>query len=405
MSGRTILVEQMMIRKNNEKHNISSGAVKHRRTGLYIHIPFCVRKCNYCAFLSLPGDEKLKFDYAEALCGELKLRADILQRGYTQAYVSLSDTGKPVIDTVYFGGGTPSIMDIPVMSRLMTEIRQNYDISPDAEITLEANPGTLGREDGVTGERLKAYRCMGINRLSMGVQSMNNDRLHFLGRVHTAEDVARDVKLARAAGFDNISLDIIFSVPGETEEDAIRDAEQAIALRPEHISCYSMQLEEGTLFFSMAERGEIAENSDEEDRRTYHSICSLLRESGYEHYEISNFARMTADRSVDATDGLLPAPGFGDTVIPNGRSPLRASHNSLYWNMTDYIGWEAFYFIVHFGRLSGITDVLEEEIRSIKGYPAPFSTKQKIMLTVYRISPVLFDVICSFMRRRAVYSK
>lgn len=275
-----------------------------RKAGIYIHIPFCVRKCNYCAFLSFNAEASPRKEYSEALIREIELRA----RQYE---------GRK-IDTVYFGGGTPSVMDISQMSLIFKALRKNFDIREDAEITLEANPGTLGRKDGVTLAKLQAYKYMGINRLSMGVQSMNNGRLHFLGRIHTREDVIRDFRLARTKGFDNINLDLIFSVPGETIEDALSDARDIIDLGPEHISCYSLQLEEGTPFYEMAERGKISEISDEIDRETYHRICSLLKESGYEHYEISNFARRTPD------DGEV--------------SPHRSQHNSLYWNMSEYIG-------------------------------------------------------------------
>lgn len=288
------------------------------KTGLYIHIPFCVKKCNYCAFLSYPEDGGERMMYAKSLIREIRMAGETYGR---------------TIDSVYFGGGTPSIMDVSYMSKIMTEIRSSFDLAPGAEITLEANPGTLGSKDRVKFGKLTAYRSMGINRLSMGVQSMDNDRLRFLGRIHTAEDVARDVAMARDIGFDNISLDLMFSVPGETTEEALSDARKIIELGPQHISCYSMQLEEGTPFYAMAESGEIAEVSDEEDRETYHRICDLMRTAGYEHYEISNFALIDG---AGAAEGL--APGFGESGRDTNLSPYRAYHNSLYWNMDDYIG-------------------------------------------------------------------
>ena len=283
-------------------------ADREKKTGLYIHIPFCVKKCNYCAFLSFPAEESLRAEYTKALINELIMRSG----------AALAETGGPSdagaqkisVDTVYIGGGTPSVLDVLQMSWIMKTVRKYYDLAPDAEVTLEANPGTLGRKDAVTRAKLTAYRSMGINRLSMGVQSMDNDRLHFMGRIHTPGDVERDFRLAREQGFENISLDLIFSLPGETIRDALRDAAKIIELGPEHISCYSLQMEEGTPFYEMAERGEITEVPDEEDRETFHRICALMRDAGYEHYEISNFAR----------------EGY------------RARHNSLYWNMDDYIG-------------------------------------------------------------------
>lgn len=266
------------------------------KTGLYIHIPFCVKKCNYCAFLSFNAETSPRREYADALINEIAYRAEEL--------------GHPEIDTVYVGGGTPSVLDISQMRDIMHAVKKSFRIKDGAEITIEANPGTLGRKDGVMLAKLQAYRSMGFNRLSMGVQSMDNYRLHFLGRIHTAENVARDMQLIRNKGFDNVSLDLMFSIPGETADDVLEDLRRIIELGPEHISCYSLQIEEGTPFAEMIEAGELTEVSDEEDRRTYHEICRVLKEAGYEHYEISNFAK----------------PGF------------RSRHNSLYWDMSGYIG-------------------------------------------------------------------
>ena len=262
--------------------------------GLYIHIPFCVKKCNYCAFLSFNADDKTKQDYVKALINEIKLKS----------------VGRPSVETIYIGGGTPSVLKVSQMRDILQTVFECLDVKPDAEITIEVNPGTLGSSDESILSKLKAYREMGFNRLSMGVQSTDNNRLHFLGRIHSAEEVERDVRLAGKAGFDNINLDLIFSVPGESKADALLDARQLIKLKPEHISCYSLQMEEGTPFYEMADNGDIIEVSDEEDRETYHEICRLLKGAGYEHYEISNFAK----------------PGF------------RSRHNSLYWDMSEYIG-------------------------------------------------------------------
>lgn len=281
-----------------------------------------MKKCNYCAFLSFNADDGERRRYANALMHEIELAG----RKYA---------GR--VDTVYLGGGTPSVMDVSLMSLIMKSVRKNFDVREDAEITIEANPGTIGIKDRVVRAKLTAYKYMGINRLSMGVQSMDNNRLAFLGRIHTAEDVARDFAIAREMGFDNINLDLIFSVPGETAEEALDDAEKIIELGPEHISCYSLQLEEGTPFYEMAEQGRISEVADEEDRATYHRICDLMRDSGYEHYEISNFARADAGgKALECEAGK--APGFGEKISGQGPSPYRSGHNSLYWNMDDYIG-------------------------------------------------------------------
>lgn len=267
------------------------------KRGIYIHIPFCVQKCNYCAFLSFNAESSPRKEYTDALVQEIRRRGEAL--------------GHPEVDTVYVGGGTPSVLDLSQMRDIMTAVSESFSVKPDAEMTIEANPGTLGRKDGVTLAKLQAYKYLGFNRLSMGVQSMENDRLHFLGRIHTAENVARDMELIRRKGFENVNLDLIFSVPGESTKDALSDLKKVLDLKPEHVSCYSLQIEEGTPFGRMAEEGELTEVPDEEDRRTYHEICRALKEAGYEHYEISNFARLPEYRS---------------------------QHNSLYWNMDDYIG-------------------------------------------------------------------
>ena len=324
-----------------------------RKTGLYIHFPFCVKKCNYCAFLSFNADESVRRDYANALMHEIELAG----RRFSGQ-----------ISTVYFGGGTPSIMDVSLMSLIMKAIRRNFDVLPDAEITIEANPGTLGIKDRVVRAKLIAYRSMGINRLSMGVQSMDNVRLHMLGRIHTAENVVRDVNIARELGFDNINLDLIFSVPGESTEDALEDARKIIDLRPEHISCYSLQLEEGTPFYEMAEQGMISEVPDEEDRETYHRIIELLRKSGYEHYEISNFARLEEGKE---------------------HSPFRSQHNSLYWSLDNYIGLG----LGASGFMDGVryrnTDDMEEYFRNLAEDQLPVM-EEKINSAFDNISEAVF---------------
>ena len=279
-----------------------------KKRGIYIHMPFCVKKCRYCAFLSFDAEGSPRKEYTDALEKEIKLRAALERE---------NGTDRP-IDTMYIGGGTPSVMDISSMSELIKTVKRSFTVDPDAEFTLEANPATLGRKDGVMLAKLQAYKFMGINRLSMGVQSMDNDRLHYLGRIHTAENVSRDMDIIRRKGFDNVNLDLMFSIPGETGDDALRDLEEILEFSPEHISCYSLQIEEGTPFGEMAAAGELTEVPDEEDRETYHRICRRLEAAGYEHYEISNFARKGDD--------------------PDAPSPYRSHHNGLYWNMDEYIG-------------------------------------------------------------------
>lgn len=258
------------------------------KAGIYIHIPFCVKKCSYCAFLSGPAGPEVRQEYVNHLIEEIRLRSREV----------------PEADTIYFGGGTPSLLTPEQIGEILEEVRSAFRITEDAEVTLEANPGTL------TAESLEGYRKTGINRLSMGVQSMDDRRLRYLGRIHTAEEVRRDVKMAREAGFRNINLDLIFAIPGTDVSDAMEDLEAIAALEPEHISFYSLQLEEGTSFFRDFEAGKLREVPDETDREMYHRGIRALREKGYRHYEISNFAR----------------PG------------CESRHNSKYWNMSEYVG-------------------------------------------------------------------
>lgn len=332
------------------------------KTGIYIHIPFCVKKCNYCAFLSFDAEGSPRREYADALINEIRLRAAEYGR------LKGSAGSAPEIDTVYVGGGTPSVLDMSQLRDIMHAVKTSFRIKPGAEISIEANPGTLGRKDGVTRAKLQAYKYMGFNRLSMGVQSMDNDRLHFLGRIHTAEDVTRDFRLARELGFDNINLDLIFSVPGESAEDALSDAERIIALGPEHISCYSLQIEEGTPFYEAVISGGLSEVPDDEDRETYHRLCALLRGAGYEHYEISNFARMPGRAEGP---GFAGAPRTGSDgqagAGADKKSPYRSRHNSLYWDMSEYIGLglgaSGFAGGIRYKNISG----LEEYIRVFGG--------------------------------------
>ena len=245
-----------------------------KNPGIYVHIPFCVKKCNYCAFLSGSSDEALRERYVKALCEEIRIRAMLM---------SYHEHG--VFDTIFFGGGTPSLLTSAQVARIIDELKMNFDIDSEAEITLESNPKALSMES------LKGYRDAGVNRLSMGVQSMNDEILKRLGRIHTAWDVIRDVQNAREAGFDNINLDLMFAVPGSSLETTLIDIEAVTSLEPEHISFYSLQLEEGTAFFKEFERGELKEVPDEIDRETYHAGAKILRDKGYAHYEISNFAK------------------------------------------------------------------------------------------------------------------
>jgi len=241
-----------------------------KAAGLYIHIPFCLKKCGYCDFLSFGGcSEAQHTQYVKALISEIGW--------YAGRNISL--------DTVFIGGGTPSLLHENHITDIMKAASAAFCITEDAEITIEANPKTLNKD------KLKAYRRAGINRLSMGVQSMNDEMLEFMGRAHNRADFLDNFHLAREAGFDNINIDAMFGIPGQTMEMWEDTLAQIIELSPEHISFYSLQLEEGTEFAKKYRDGEIDLPPASLDRSMYHRGIGMLNDAGYDHYEISNCAK------------------------------------------------------------------------------------------------------------------
>ena len=257
--------------------------------GLYIHIPFCKQRCSYCAFYSTTL-YNIRERYVDALCKEL-----IARKNYT---------GNTSIETIYFGGGTPSTLSIEQLQKICDTIHSAYNVAPSAEKTIECNP------DDLTADFLTQLRKLPFNRISMGVQSFNDTQLQRLGRRHNAEKARQAVANARKAGYDNISIDLIFALPGSTLADWEHDLESAIALRPNHLSAYNLTYEEGTPMHRALERGDFAELSEEENIEQFQMLIAKLKGAGYRHYEISNFA----------------LPG------------CESRHNSSYWNDTPYIG-------------------------------------------------------------------
>lgn len=267
----------------------TSDAVK--KLGIYVHIPFCVRKCQYCGFLSFDRyHSNMEGRYFSALFSEMK-RQGTEYREYE-------------VDTIFIGGGTPTVVPAERIEQVIEGVKQSFNVCDNAEITMESNPGT------VTRQSLAQYRKAGVNRLSIGVQSFRDEILRALGRMHTAEEAKNAFRMAREAGFENINLDLMFSIPGLTEEIWEQTLREAAALSPEHLSFYSLQLEEGTEFYRLYKEGRLEIADDETDRRMYHTAVRLLKETGYCHYEISNAAR----------------PGF------------ECRHNLKYWSMEDYLG-------------------------------------------------------------------
>ncbi len=255
--------------------------------GIYIHVPFCVKRCRYCDFYS-QTDRSLCGDFVDALIREIELSPD-----------------PGPVDSLYFGGGTPSLLDPTEIERISLSVRERFTISPDAEITMEANPGTVDEK------RLFDFRAAGVNRLNLGIQSFNDDNLAFLGRIHTAAEASRVVETARTAGFNNLGLDLIYGLPGQTATDLQRDLEKAAAFNPEHLSCYLLTYEKGTLLDKQREQGAVVPLSENITADLFLLNRDFLDRLGYAQYEISNFARS---------------------------DQYRSRHNRKYWNFAPYIG-------------------------------------------------------------------
>ena len=247
---------------------------------IYIHIPFCVRKCDYCDFLSAPAGEEVREQYVQYLISEIKKSPWVAD-----------DVSVP---TVFIGGGTPSILTAQQISQIMEAVGETFYLQKDAEITIEANPGTL------TEEKLMEYRRTGINRISIGLQSAQNEELQKLGRIHTYEEFLQSYDLARKAGFDNLNVDLMSALPGQRLETWQDTLQKVCALDPEHISAYSLIIEEDTPYADrymedekLREKGEIPRElpSEEEERRMYEFTKEYLETKGYHRYEISNYAK------------------------------------------------------------------------------------------------------------------
>ena len=258
--------------------------------GVYVHIPFCASRCSYCDFFSTLQLAEAGTPYVETLISEARLRC-----------AELCGTS---VRTLYMGGGTPSQLPLPLLSRLVDGLRETLDLSVVEEFTVEANP------DDVTPEWCRGVAAMGVNRVSMGVQSFEDPILRLIGRRHTAEQAVDAVSNLRQAGIDNISIDLIFGLPGQTAASWTTSVEQVIALKPQHISAYGLTYEDGTRLWRQRERGEVVEVPEELCLEMYRILVSELQGAGYEHYEISNFC----------------LPGY------------HSRHNSSYWNDTPYLG-------------------------------------------------------------------
>jgi len=259
---------------------------------LYLHIPYCLTKCPYCDFNAYGVRTWPEERYVDALCAELR------------HYVSQAPWHEQMIETIYFGGGTPSLFAPAAIERFLRLLASLCPLAPDLEVTLEADPAS------VTAEKLAGFYAVGINRLSFGVQSFQPILLKTLGRLHSTEDGVRAIAWAREGGFTNLSLDLIFAVPGQTLPMLESDVSQALSCAPEHISLYSLTYEENTPFFAMKRKGQLQPVDEDDEVAMYALVREHCTARGYRHYEISSFAR----------------PGFS------------SHHNANYWNGGNYLG-------------------------------------------------------------------
>lgn len=293
-----------------------------KRLGIYIHIPFCASKCGYCDFYSLPGCERKMPDYQSALLSHISESAEAMQSFE--------------IDSIYFGGGTPSYYGAKRLVEILDEIKRTGRVRLDCEITVEANP------DSVKSADMKLLRREGVNRLSLGVQSANNDLLKIIGRRHNFRQAITAVDTARNAGFENVSLDLIYGLPSQTKGDWADTLSRALELHPEHLSCYGLKLEEGTPMYRYM--GSPLIPTDDEQADMYLYTVETLERYGYPQYEISNFA----------------VPGY------------ESKHNLKYWTLQDYMGFGP-------GAYSCVNDVRYSFVKDLNKYIAAVNGDKMII--------------------------
>ncbi|MBR3137531.1 MAG: radical SAM family heme chaperone HemW [Clostridia bacterium] len=260
-------------------------------TGIYVHIPYCVRKCAYCDFCSVPRDETTE-QYPDALCREIELSRDRLPY-------------EGPVPSVFFGGGTPTALPAEALIRILETVRRTYEVRSDAEITVECNPGTATYADFVK------LRAAGFNRLSLGLQSANDELLKAVGRIHTYDQFLTAFRAARDAGFQNINVDLMHGLPGQTQGDYLDTLQKVCDLGPEHISAYALILEEGTPLYTQVRAGEIALPDEDAVADMEDAGMAFLKQRGYERYEVSNFAK----------------------------SGYECRHNLIYWDDAPYLGF------------------------------------------------------------------
>src|SRR5947209_1825793 len=306
-------------------------------TSLYLHIPFCHTRCHYCEFNTYACILPLREPYVRALLTEIALAGKMAQH---------QDATPRRSRTIFFGGGTPSLLSVPQITRLLKACYSAFMVDSDAEITLEANPGTLDQQ------RLEGIRAAGVNRLSMGAQSFDAELLETLGRIHSPEEISQAVHFARAAGFTSINLDFMFGLPGQTMQHWRETLDQALALHPEHLSLYSLIIEEGTPFYTWTQEGSITPGDEDLCADMYEYADERLQAAGYENYEISNWA----------------LPGH------------QCRHNLTYWHNLPYLGMGAGAYSSFGGRRFSNVLAPLEYIRLLKARLRPEAESETIEL-------------------------
>lgn len=293
---------------------------------IYIHIPFCVKKCDYCDFLSAPADLETKEKYVEALINEIKLNKNKMS--------------EYVVDTVFIGGGTPSLLEENQISKIMSVLKDNCNMSENPEITIECNPGTI------TESKLWKYKKSGINRISFGLQSANDEELKSIGRIHNYAGFLESYNLARKCGFDNINVDLMSALPGQTLKSYEETLNKVVRLEPEHISAYSLIVEDNTLMYYRVKKAQIKGINilpdEESERKMYYLTNNILRSNGYRKYEISNYSK----------------PG------------KECKHNIGYWQRKEYLGFgigaASLYKENRYNNISDINKYIEVLTNNIK---------------------------------------
>ena len=339
--------------------------------GIYIHVPFCRSKCQYCDFYSVTSKKDCDFDgYLEAVCAHIR-----------EAGPQAPDH---IVDTVYFGGGTPSFLGADALAAILTAVRKSFDVSPTAEITFEANP------DSVSDRLLRRLRSEGFNRVSLGIQCDHDETLKNLGRPHTYEDAVQAVKKIRKHHFRNLSVDLMFGLPSQRLQDWEKTLKHVLTLKPEHISCYGLKVEEGTPLYDYKEFCNLADDDTQADM--YLSAVEILRQHGYRQYEISNFCRKgnVSRHNLKYWNGD-PYLGFG----PNASSDFVGSRFTIVWDLQGYIdgirtGGQVLQEVQEIASRERAGEYLMMRLRTVAGidpkvyekqYLLPFAPLEKHLLT------------------------